>query len=297
MYVCVSRSEPDALWPNPSSHSFRSWLIWKVNSSSLRRCKKFCRVTWPWPIYLAPKWPPDENRVFFTMFSRFVRKRTEISKWLQWTAIRKVGMGFPTTPKSAPQLDPFPPFGGSKTWKKREKWVLPLSNDKTLLWSFSDQKLPAAKLFAHMSGRHQWKNFRNRCIITLFTLILVHPLDWRKCANFKRLYFLNGCIDLDVQYTVGKDMTRSTSWPNFIGKVYHLQGQNIGQTSENSVFGFYYACKAAVSRIYDAWSRRPPASASHCDSCATCYCLYVLCFHVLCFIFHVHVLIYAFSVQ
>ena len=179
-------------------------------------------------------------------------------------------MGFPTTPKSAPQLDPFPPFGGSKTWKKREKWVLPLSNDKTLLWSFSDQKLPAAKLFAHMSGRHQWKNFRNRCIITLFTLILVHPLDWRKCANFKRLYFLNGCIDLDVQYTVGKDMTRSTSWPNFIGKVYHLQGQNIGQTSENSVFGFYYACKAAVSRIYDAWSRRPPASASHCDSCATC---------------------------
>ena len=121
-----------------------------------------------------------------------------------------------------------------------------------------------------MSGRHQWKNFRNRCIITLFTLILVHPLDWRKCANFKRLYFLNGCIDLDVQYTVGKDMTRSTSWPNFIGKVYHLQGQNIGQTSENSVFGFYYACKAAVSRIYDAWSRRPPASASHCDSCATC---------------------------
>ena len=122
-----------------------------------------------------------------------------------------------------------------------------------------------------MSGRHQWKNFRNRCIITLFTLILVHPLDWRKCANFKRLYFLNGCIDLDVQYTVGKDMTRSTSWPNFIGKVYHLQGQNIGQTSENSVFGFYYACKAAVSRIYDAWSRRPPASASHCDSCATCF--------------------------
>ena len=129
-----------------------------------------------------------------------------------------------------------------------------------------------------MSGRHQWKNFRNRCIITLFTLILVHPLDWRKCANFKRLYFLNGCIDLDVQYTVGKDMTRSTSWPNFIGKVYHLQGQNIGQTSENSVFGFYYACKAAVSRIYDAWSRRPPASASHCDSCATCY-VYCSTFH------------------
>ena len=25
--VCVSRSEPDALWPNPSSYSFGFWLI------------------------------------------------------------------------------------------------------------------------------------------------------------------------------------------------------------------------------------------------------------------------------
>ena len=121
-----------------------------------------------------------------------------------------------------------------------------------------------------MSGRHQWKNFWNRCIITLFTPILVNPLDWRKCATFKRLYFLNGCIDLDVRDTVGKDMTSSTSWPNFIAKVYHLQGQNIGQTSENGVFGLYYAWKSAVSRIYDAWSRCPPASASHCVSCTTC---------------------------
>ena len=178
--------------------------------------------------------------------------------------------GLSNDTKISPPTWPLPPIWGSKTWKKRENWVLPLSNDKTLLWSFFDRKLPAAKLFAHMSGRHQRKIFRNRCIITLCTLILVHPLDWRKCANFKRLYFLNGWIDLDVQYTVGKDMTRSTSWPHFIGKVYHLQGQNIGQTSENSVFGFYYACKAAVSRIYDERSRRPPASASHCDSCATC---------------------------
>ena len=112
--VCVSRSEPDAMWPNPSSHSFRSWLIWKVNSSSLRRCTKFCRVTWPWPIYLAPKWPPDQNRIFFTMFSRFVSKRMEISKLLQSTAIGKVGMGFPMTPKSAPQLTPSPHLEGRK---------------------------------------------------------------------------------------------------------------------------------------------------------------------------------------
>ena len=49
----------------------------------------------------------------------------------------------------------------------------------------------------------------------------------------------------------------------------HFDAKYIGQTSENSVCGFYNACKAAVTRIYDAWSRRPPASASHCDSCAT----------------------------
>ena len=88
---------------------------------SFRRCKNFCRVTWPWPIYSAPKWPLDEYRVFFTMFSRFVRKRTEISKLLQWTAIGKVGMGFPTTPKSAPQLDSFPPIWGVENMKKTRK--------------------------------------------------------------------------------------------------------------------------------------------------------------------------------
>ena len=139
---------------------------------------------------------------------------------------------------------------------------------------FFRSKTSSGKLVCTYVWKNQQRNFRNRCIITLFTLISVNPLDWRKCAKFKRLYFLNGCIDLDVRYTVGKGMTRSTSWPNFIGKVYHLQGQNIGQTSENSVFGLYYACKAAVSRIYDAWSRRPPASASHCDSCATCLLKY-----------------------
>ena len=175
--VCVSRSEPDALWPNPWSHSFRLWLIWKVNSSSLRRCEKVlpCHVTltYLFSAEVTVVTPRPKSR-FFTMFSRFVRKRTEISKLLQWTDIRKVGLGFPTTPKSVPNLTPSP-IWEVENMKKREKWVLPLANDKTLWWSFSDQKLSATKLFAHMSGRHQCKHFRNRCIITLFTLILVHP--------------------------------------------------------------------------------------------------------------------------
>jgi len=31
--VCVSRNQPDFLWPNPWLQSFRSWLVWKVPSS------------------------------------------------------------------------------------------------------------------------------------------------------------------------------------------------------------------------------------------------------------------------
>ena len=154
--VCVSRSEPDALWPNPWSHSFRSWLIWKVNSSSFRRCKKFCRVTWPWPIYLAPKWPPVENRVFFAMFSRFVRKRTEISKWLQWTA--NIGMwvwAFQRHQNQPPNLTPSPHLGG----RKHEK------NAKNGCYHFQMIKLCAVKFFRSQtsSGKivctYVWKTY------------------------------------------------------------------------------------------------------------------------------------------
>ena len=111
--VCVTKWARRAV-AEPFVTQLSFWLIWKVNSSSLTGCKKFCRVTWPWPIYLAPTWPTRPKSRFFTMFSRFVRKRTEISKWLRWTAIRKEYMGFPTTPKSAPQLDSFAHLGGRK---------------------------------------------------------------------------------------------------------------------------------------------------------------------------------------
>jgi len=138
----------------------------------------------------------------------------------------------------SPPTWPLPLMWGSKTWKKRGKWVFPLSNDKTLLWSFSDQKLPAAKLFVHLSGRHWWRNFQNRCIITLFISISVHPLHWRKSATFKQLCFRNGCIDLNVRYTVGKDMTRSTSWRKFVREMYHLQGQFIADLQHWYAIGY-----------------------------------------------------------
>ena len=44
-------------------------LVW----TSLRRYKQFWRVTWPWPIYLAPKWTLQRKSRFFTIFSRCLR--------------------------------------------------------------------------------------------------------------------------------------------------------------------------------------------------------------------------------
>ena len=79
-----------------------------------------CHVTLTYLFSAEVTPPPTKIVFFFTMFSRFVRKRTEISKLLQWTAIRKVGMGFPTTPNLAPQLDPFPHLGVENMKKTRK---------------------------------------------------------------------------------------------------------------------------------------------------------------------------------
>lgn len=32
--MCMTQSEPDALWPNSWSHNFHSWFVWKVNCCS-----------------------------------------------------------------------------------------------------------------------------------------------------------------------------------------------------------------------------------------------------------------------
>ena len=114
MCVCVSRSEPDALWPNPSSHSFRSWLIWKVNSSSLRRCKKFRRVMWPWPIYLAPKWPPTKIAFFslclVDLWENGRRYRNDFNGQL----LGKWVWAFQRHQNQPPNLTPSPHLGGRK---------------------------------------------------------------------------------------------------------------------------------------------------------------------------------------
>jgi len=56
VYVCVStsRDQPDVLQlAAPPSRSYRSSLIWKVDSSSLIGWIKFCGVTCLWPINLV----------------------------------------------------------------------------------------------------------------------------------------------------------------------------------------------------------------------------------------------------
>ena len=55
-----------------------------------------------------------------------------------------------------------------------------------------------------------------------------------------------------MQHTVGKRITRSpwhrlcdaytTSWPDSIENVYHLQGQDVGQMSWNGGLAFHYVC-------------------------------------------------------
>ena len=153
---------------------------------------------------------PLTKMAFFTMFSRFVRKWTEISKILLKTDIRKVVMGFPTTPKWAPQLDPFPQFGGSKTWKNAKNGFYHFQMIKLCGEVFPSKNFPRQSCL-HICLTTSVKKFSKSVHNYTFYTDFSDPLDWRKCAYFKRLYFLNGCIDLDVRYTDRKDMTRSTS--------------------------------------------------------------------------------------
>jgi len=86
MCVCMSHFQPEALL---LSH----WLVWKFNSSNLR-INEFCLGCHLILTYLFS--------IFSLCFCQFVRKPFEISKLLQWTAIRKAGMAFSMTPNVAP---------------------------------------------------------------------------------------------------------------------------------------------------------------------------------------------------
>jgi len=143
MSVCYIRE----VCKSGDSCGCHSWLAWKVNSSSLRSCKTFRGVIWPWRIYLSPKYvSPIKIAYFRYIFCRFVRKPFEIPKSLQWTAIKKVCMGFPAIPQCAPM------FTHPLTWGWKHERIakicnfytamialccdvhFPHKNDSTLLW-------------------------------------------------------------------------------------------------------------------------------------------------------------------
>ena len=156
-------------------------------------------------LFSAEKTPPPTKIVFFRyvnlvdLWENGSRYRNGFNRQL----LRKWVWAFQWHQNQPPNLTPFLPFRGSKTWKRAKNGfyhfqMMKLCGEVFPIKNFQRQ------CYLHMSERHERNNFRNRCIITLCKLILVHPLNWRKCANFKRLYFLNGCIDLDVRYTVGK---------------------------------------------------------------------------------------------
>ena len=101
---------------NGLNHSCRSWLVWKVVSSSLWRTEVLimlqCHMTL---IYvLVPKWPLLPKSCYFPVICQFVRKRFKKSKLLQWTASGKVGKCFLTTPKLPSDVIPSPHLIG---WK------------------------------------------------------------------------------------------------------------------------------------------------------------------------------------
>jgi len=97
-----------------------------------------------------------------------------------------VGIGFLTTPTGAIQLSKlnlhepsnltYSPHLGVENMKICKIYCLII-----LKWGFHCQIIklldcPAAKLLAHVPGRHV-KYFLNKCIITILKLISVHPLD------------------------------------------------------------------------------------------------------------------------
>jgi len=160
LYVCVSRKPAKLIgW----SHSFCSWLIWKANSYSCIGCKQFWNIMWPWPIYLAPKWPILRKKRVLAIFDRCVIRTLVISTRLQWISIRKSGMGLSNDTKMSPSTSPNPSFGGRNLKQNSKKSDFGLSHDETLLHSCSDQQLPLAKLFK----RQSWKCFESNAYLRI----------------------------------------------------------------------------------------------------------------------------------
>jgi len=115
--VRVSRNQSDApLLPNPQSHSFRSRRVWMLTSSSLRMCKT-CHAT------LTFLFSAEVTKIAF--LPRFVDLwLNRLRHWNNFdahaAAVKKVGIGFPTTATATFSLANWPI---RLTWTNHENWI------------------------------------------------------------------------------------------------------------------------------------------------------------------------------
>jgi len=110
----------------------------------------------------------DESHVFFAIFGWFKRKPVKISNFFIINRNNCYGLllGNWVCAFQWHQYEPptSPSFGVDSV-KKRKKSDVPLSCDKSVLWSFSDQQFPAANLFLHMFEDNSSHKFWRLCIL------------------------------------------------------------------------------------------------------------------------------------
>ena len=141
---------------------------------------------------------------------------------------------------------PFLYFGG-RNMKKHENGVSYFQMTKLC---YEGQHFPVAKLIALMFGRHLGKYFRNRCLITLFVPILVHPLDRRKVANSNmQLGFRSGCIGVRYRPTLKRVRHYQMILHTFIMYDFKLLDQISEKTSK---FGLEW-CEVCASQGQLCW--------------------------------------------
>jgi len=143
-------------------------------------------------------WMSSQNKSFINIlsfFALFCRSVLEPPLDIEITSMES-GYWLSNYTKISLQPDQVDPSPHLKVWKREKSDKMEFSTFKwqTLLWCFSDQQLPAAKLFVHSFRKQMGKKFWNRCIFMHFTTIfqVVSPYGCR-CIDF----------DMHVWYAFG----------------------------------------------------------------------------------------------
>jgi len=143
-----------------------------------------------------------------------ITSNCSVSKWLQWTAIRKIGIGFPTKPKLGPN-NPFYWFGVANIVPKYLTFhFLMLKRCCGPINTFH----AAANLFVHIFRKYEkcW----NRCIFMHFTMISMYiSIDayTLQAVSPKHVWY--------IVYIVEKSLTRSNSTTRLTYFIFRAQSQ------------------------------------------------------------------------